>query len=1003
MLLKAAFRGLKSSTGQRLFHNSNKYLQQQQPFHESLASGNNTIYLEQMYESWQQDPKSVHASWNVYFSNLEHGAQPTVDTGAKTDKAGADALTAAKNALRIRELIQSYMKRGHEKTDIDPLHINKIEEQSGAKTLRKGNDKEFDLEGYGFTTQDLNSQILVDIGMFKGSIFKKQFWKVGDLVKELDRIFCGKAGIEYQHIRDREERGWVREQFEKLSNAHAVSKEHKLLIFDRLCKNEMFTNFLKNRFTTAKRFGIEGCDSVISGLNALLDKAAEHKIQRVVFGMPHRGRLNTLTNVLGKDETDIFSEFQELHAFFDEEVWGNSGDVKYHLGTTYDKTFANGHRMNLNILANPSHLEAGNPVVAGNVRAFQDFVKDTTRDKVLAIILHGDAAFAGQGVVYETMQMQDLIDFTVGGTIHVVINNQIGFTTTPKEARTGLYSTDVAKAVDAPIIHVNGDEPELVDLALEFAVEYRQKFKKDVVIDVIGYRRYGHNELDQPSFTQPLMYKIIDKTPPVYNKYRDRLIKEGVLTEEQANEIEKKYNDRLEQSYTKSRTSKFDREKWIARSYENIAKPTSQHGSIHDTGVDTATLQDLGRKICTLPSDLKPHPMIKKIYEQRLKSIEEGKSIDWATGEALAWATLLTDGYGVRLSGQDVERGTFSHRHAVVNDQEKDRKYLPVASILPEEDKHKLTVCNSHLSEYGVLNFEYGYSIANPNYLVKWEAQFGDFANGAQIPIDNFIVSGESKWNVASGLVILLPHGYDGQGPEHSSCRIERLLAASDDDPYDASSIQTYRTNLDMQLQETNIQVCNPSTSANYFHVLRRQLRRNYRKPLLIPSPKKLLKFRGANMNIEEFQKGTRFHRVYFEAYPDEIDAPEKVRRVLFCSGQVYYDLIERRKHNQIKDAAILRIEQLAPFPYDRVKEAIQLYKNASDVIWVQEEHFNGGAWCFVSQRLDVILKELGRPSAKYVGRKPSSSTAAGTSKTHNKELQNHILTPLFGELKATK
>lgn len=462
--------------------------------------------------------------------------------------------------------------------------------------------------------------------------------------------------------------------------------------------------------------------------------------------------------------------------------------------------------------------------------------------------MHGDAAFAGQGVVYETMQMQDLVDFTVGGTIHIVINNQIGFTTTPREARTGLYSTDIGKAVDAPIIHVNADEPELVDLALEFAVEYRQKFKKDVVIDVIGYRRYGHNELDQPSFTQPLMYKIIEKTPPVYIKYRDRLLQEGLITEKQVEEFEAKYNAHLEQAYMKSRTAKFDREKWIAKAFENIAKPTAQHGNIHDTGVNTETLRELGRKITTLPADLKPHPMIKKIYEARLKSIEEGKNIDWATGEALAWATLLEDGYGVRLSGQDVERGTFSHRHAVVNDQEKDRKYLAVASILSEEDKYRLTVCNSHLSEFGVLNFEYGYSIANPNYLVKWEAQFGDFANGAQIAIDNFIASAESKWGVSSGLVLLLPHGYDGQGPEHSSCRIERLLQLSDDDPYDADSIEVYRTNLDMQLQETNIQVCNPSTSANYFHVLRRQLRRTYRKPLFIPSPKRLLKFRGVSI-----------------------------------------------------------------------------------------------------------------------------------------------------------
>eukprot|EP00331_Platyophrya_macrostoma_P011783 CAMPEP_0176429856 /NCGR_PEP_ID=MMETSP0127-20121128/13936_1 /TAXON_ID=938130 /ORGANISM="Platyophrya macrostoma, Strain WH" /LENGTH=999 /DNA_ID=CAMNT_0017811693 /DNA_START=78 /DNA_END=3077 /DNA_ORIENTATION=- len=998
---------MKSQAGKRLFHTSNKYLQKQ-AFHDSFLNGNNSVYLEQMYESWLKDRNSVHVSWNAYFTNLENDIPgeeafqlpPTLGQSMPSSgisEAGvSEAVSAARDALRVRELIQSYMKRGHELADIDPLHIDKIEEQSGAKILMKSSHKEFELSAYGFTKDDLEKQVLVDIGLFKGNIFKKQFWKLGDLINELNRIFCGKAGIEYQHIRDRDERGWVREQFEKLSDASAVNKEHKLLIFERLCKNEMFTNFLKNRFTTSKRFGIEGCDSVISGLNALVDRAGQHKIQRVVLGMPHRGRLNTLTNVLGKHEKDIFSEFQELHAFFDEEVWGNSGDVKYHLGTTYDKTFPDGHHMSLNILANPSHLEAGNPVVAGNARAFQDFLKDSTRDKVLPIILHGDAAFAGQGVVYETMQMQDLFDYTVGGTIHIVINNQIGFTTTPREARTGLYCTDVAKAVDAPIIHVNGDEPELVDLALEFAVEYRQKYKKDVVIDIIGYRRYGHNELDQPSFTQPLMYKIIDKTPPVYNKYRDRLLKEGVLTEEKVAEMEKKFNDFLEKAYQESRTSKFDREKWIASAFENVAKPTAQHGSVNDTGVAIDILKDLGKKITTLPDDLHPHPQIKKIYENRLKSIEEGKNIDWATGEALAWVTLLKDGYGIRLSGQDVERGTFSHRHAVVNDQNKDRKYMPIAAVLSEEDRYRYHVCNSHLSEYGVLNFEYGYSIANPNYLVQWEAQFGDFANGAQIPIDNFIVSGESKWNVASGLVCLLPHGFDGQGPEHSSCRIERLLSASDDDPMDINAIKQYEKDMDLQLRETNIQVCNPSTSANYFHVLRRQLRRSYRKPLLIPSPKKLLKYKGANCTIEEFEKGTRFHRMYPESYPDEINAPEKITQVLFCSGQVYYDLVEKRREKKNKDIAILRLEQLAPFPYDNVRQALKEYSNAAEITWVQEEHGNGGAWSFVKQRFDMILNDLGRPTIKYVGRKPSGSTAAGTGKVHKYELENHILKPLF-------
>jgi len=904
----------------------------------------------------------------------------------KTTLATPDLEKVITESSKIFVLVKAFQRRGHELADLDPLRINKKEIQSGLKKSKK-DPLELDHKYYGFTDADLNREFYLNPEIFSGIIKNKHTWKLGELIETLKKIYCGKAGFEYLHITDIDERNWLRDQIENLP-WQTIENEKKLKIFSRLCKNECFTNFLKNKFSTSKRFGVEGLDSMISGLRALLDKATQQGVKRVVFGMAHRGRLNTLSEVIGKTYEEILCEFQESKPT-EQGGWGNSGDVKYHLGTTTDMKLSSGRSIRLAMLPNPSHLEAVNPLVQGKVRATQDYYQETERNETIAVTIHGDAAFAGQGVVYETIQMYDLEDYKVGGTIHIISNNQIGFTTTQRDARSGLYCTDIGKAAEAPIFHVNADEPELVDQVLELALAYRLKFKKDVVVDIVGYRRFGHNELDQPAFTQPLMYQIINKTKPVFEKYCDKLLAEGVLTKEVIQENITKNNKRLDQAYEKSRTQKFEQENWILKPAEDILE-SFRHGPPRDTGVEIPLLKELGTKITTLPDTVKAHPQVKKIYEARYHSIQEGKGIDWATAESLAFASLIHDGYGVRLSGEDVERGTFSHRHAVIWDQTTDAKYVPMKQLVAPEDRYRVTFSNSHLSEFGVLGFEYGHSLANPNFLSIWEAQFGDFANEAQVIIDNFLASGESKWGTQSGLVLLLPHGYDGQGPEHSSARLERFLELSDDDIFNIPTKEQYKSQKELPFLNCNIQVCVPTTASNYFHLLRRQLRRNFRKPLVVMAPKKLLKYKGAASDLDEFKLAYRFRRVLYEKYPEELVEPAKVRKVICCSGQVYYDLLDARRNNQIKDTAILRFEQISPFPYDRVRLICESYPNAK-IVWCQEEHFNMGAFSFVQPRFNVILKEYNKQDIKYFGRHTSAASATGLTKTHNKELQQFL------------
>lgn len=881
-------------------------------------------------------------------------------------------------------LIRAYTTHGHMLADIDPLELYQTYRQFPSyaekfKIPRANLTNLLDYKSYGFTEADLDREFYVDAPELAGLLSRKKNWKLGELIDSYTKAYCGKIGVEYMHIMSREQCNWIRDKFEGLQ-FEKVPNEQRVLNFDRLVWADEFQKFLANKFNTTKRFGLEGCESFIVGLKVSFDALVESGVSNVVIGMPHRGRMNVLGNVVRKPLEQIFNEFQgKIPGDSAESMLAdaaNSGDVKYHLGTTFKKSYPDGRTLTSTVLANPSHLETIDPVVLGKVRAEQHLLGDTNGDKVVPIVIHGDAAFAGQGVVYESMQMANLINYRVGGTIHVVVNNQIGFTTCPNKSRSGVYCSDLAKSVDAPIFHVNADSMDDVAKVFRIAAEYRQKFKNDVVIDLIGYRKHGHNELDQPSFTQPLMYKRVAQMKPVADKYEEQLISEGVIKPEEVAQLKGRIKAELERAYEASKDHKFKIEEWKSEEWEGI-KDVSKFGK--DTGLKVPHLKQIGEKITILPDDWTFHPTVKRIYETRRKSIQEGKAIDWGTAEALAFATLIDEGFQVRVSGQDVERGTFSHRHAVVFDQEKDQSYIPIHSIYPSAQIQRFQICNSHLSEYAVLGYEYGYAQTLPNTLTIWEAQFGDFANGAQIIIDTMIASGESKWNVKQGLVLLLPHGYDGQGPEHSSSRIERFLQLSDE--HESQGLREERVNM---------QVVNASTAANYFHLLRRQMRRSFRKPLIVAAPKKLLKFHKANSDIEEFGEGNRFKKIYVDQNKSLV-APEKVMKVILCSGQVYYDIENSRVKDNRNDIAVIRVEQLSPFPFKNVSAELAKYKNAS-IQWVQEEPQNQGYWHYVSPKISSVLKDLRRPSeVTYAGRKISASTASGYSKVHEAELRQFL------------
>lgn len=766
-----------------------------------------------------------------------------------------------------------------------------------------------------------------------------------------------------------------------------------MVILDRLAWSTLFEQFLHTKWPSAKRFGLEGAEVIIPGMKEMIDRLADDGVESIVIGTAHRGRLNVLGNVVRKPLPQIFSEFSGGTKPANEVGYTGSGDVKYHLGTSYDRPTRGGKAIHLSVVANPSHLEAVDPVVVGKTRAKQYYSKDSQRTRNMGLLVHGDGSFAGQGVVYETLHLSGLPNYTTGGTVHVVINNQLAFTTDARAGRSSQYCTDVAKALDAPIFHVNGDDTEAVIHVFELAAEWRQMFHSDVVVDVVCYRRFGHNEIDEPTFTQPTMYQVIRNHPTTLEIYQKQLLEKGQITKEEIERIEKKIYTILQEEFDNSRNYVPKKRDWLSAFWAGFKSP-EQISRSRNTGVKPEILKRVGQAISTLPENFKPHRAVKRIYDQRALAIETGEGIDWAVAEALAFATLIVEGNHVRLSGQDVERGTFSHRHAIVHDQESGEKYCPLDHVISNQDEELFTVSNSSLSEFAVLGFELGYSMENPNSLVLWEAQFGDFANGAQVIFDNFISNGEAKWLRQAGLVCLLPHGYDGQGPEHSSARLERYLQMSDENPY---IIPEMDPTLRKQIQQCNWQVVNVTTPANYFHVLRRQIHRDFRKPLIVMSPKSLLRHKDCKSHLSEFddvlghpgfdKQGTRFKRL-IKDQNDHKELEEGINRLILCSGKVYYELDEERKKKDRKDVAICRVEQLCPFPFDLIERELKRYPNA-EVVWCQEEPMNMGAYSFIAPRLFTTMKHLGRGAfedIKYVGRAPSASTATGFHFVHVKE-----------------
>jgi len=846
-------------------------------------------------------------------------------------------------------LIRSYRVRGHLEARLDPLGL-----------VVPPPHPELDPRTYGFADADLDKPIFID------NVLGRETATLREIVQILRDTYCGSIAVEFMHIQDPEQKSWIQRRVEGAPWRTAFDASAKRRILQQLTEAEGFEAFCQKRYTTTKRFGLDGGEITIPALHTIIETVAAQGVKEIAIGMPHRGRLNTLVNIVKKPFVAVFSEFTGESSKPDE-VQG-SGDVKYHLGTSTDLEIA-GHSVHLSLQPNPSHLEGVDPVVVGKVRARQDTAGDTQRRKsVMALEMHGDAAFAGQGLVYETLAMSQLIGYRTGGTVHVIVNNQIGFTTVPAHAYSGLYCTDVAKSIQAPILHVNGDDPEAVMFCAQMAAEFRMRFACDIVLDIVCYRRHGHNETDEPAFTQPLMYRAIGKQKTTRTLYAERLAAEGVVPADESKTMWDDFARAMEEANQAAQAYKPNKADWLEGHWAGFHPPEPEFEFQEAaTAVPETTLKQIGMALSRVPAGFAVHPRIARQLDAKQAMLDSGQGIDWATGEALAFGSLLLEGSRVRLSGEDVQRGTFSQRHAVLIDQENQHEYVPLNNIVP--DQAKIELYNSLLSEAGVLGFEYGYSLADPRSLVLWEGQFGDFANGAQVIIDQFIASGETKWLRMSGLVMLLPHGYEGQGPEHSSARIERYLQLC---------------------AERNMWVCNLTTPANYFHALRRQLHRNFRKPLIVMTPKSLLRNKLAVSQLKDFGPGSSFHRVLPEA--EKLVPGDKIRRVVLCSGKVYYDLLADRTARQINDVAILRLEQLYPFPEAALAAMLERYHQA-EVVWCQEEPENMGAWTFVDRRLERLLTRLDMPAHRpaYVGREAAASPATGVAKVHAAE-QMHLV-----------
>lgn len=970
-------------------------------------TGANATVLEEMYEKWRAHPGKVHDSWQSFFRSIESGAPPGKATSmldrtqlervsrvAPSVTEGRDVLDVARDTLRVMRMIRAFRHRGHLVADLDPLgltvgHIEIGQTESSTLPHRV----RYDLEpvSYGFTESDMERIFYVG-----GELPGRPLRTLREIHEMLKSSYCGTIGVEYRHIMSKEEKDWLASRVEVFGPPFHFSSAERRTILHDLAETELFEKFLSYKYSTAKRFGLEGGEAMVPGIQALLERGSDLGLENVIFGMPHRGRLNMLSQVVKKPLQQIFHEFQP-DAGANKTQYLGTGDVKYHLGTSSDRVLRNGKRLHLSLVANPSHLEAVNPVVVGKTRAKQFFAGDTERRKTMAVLLHGDAAFAGQGVVAETLELSDLRDYTTGGTVHIVINNQIGFTTDPKHARSSPYPTDVAKCVGIPIFHVNSDDVEAMVHVCRLAIEYRQRFGKDVVIDLFGYRRHGHNEMDQPSFTQPLMYQKIKEHPTALQIYGHKLVSEGVLKPSELQQTRDHLMERYEKTFAEARNWMPRDSDWLASHWQGFK--SEQHLSrIQQTGVDEATLRRVGQALSEVPEGLKVHPQLRKLLGQRRQMLDDGSGLDWALGEGLAFGTLMCEGTHVRLSGQDSERGTFSHRHAVLHDQENEEQYVPLRHIA-NSTPGKFRVCNSSLSEYAVLGFELGYALESPNALVMHESQFGDFVNNSQVIIDQFIAAGEKKWLRQCGITMLLPHGYEGQGPEHSSARLERFLQLCDDDPDELPDSLDPESR--MQIQRANMQVVNCTTPANFFHVLRRQIHREFRKPLIVMTPKSLLRHPLCKSPVRDFLSGTRFHRLVSET-DEHIATGDDVRKLVLCSGKVYYDLLAERRKREGKcdDVALVRVEQVAPFPYDRVAEEAAKYPKA-EIAWCQEEPKNMGAWLYAQPRIRTALRNLvpdeaGRErQATYIGRVPAASPAAGFFGVHMAEQQEIVNTAL--------
>ncbi len=968
---------------------------------DTFLSGTNASYVAELYARYLDDANSVDQSWVEFFTDLQGDARGVLDDlrgaswspptagiiGTKGGEAAeevpegmrspvemmgrglptmAHGLAGRADADRIRQatldsinalmMIRVYRVRGHLIANFDPLGIE-----------GHAHHRELDPKNYGFTEADMDRPIFIN------NVLGLETATAREILQVLRETYCGSIGVEFMHMQDPVERAWIQRRIEGIHNQTQFTFKGKRFIYQRLVEAEGFEKFLDKKYTGTKRFGLDGGESLIAALEQIIKRGGQLGTKEVVIGMPHRGRLNVLASIMSKPYIAMFSEFRGTSSRPDD-IMG-SGDVKYHLGTSADRVF-DGDRVHLSLTANPSHLEAVNTVVLGKVRAKQSLIGDESRKKIMGLLMHGDAAFAGQGLVPETLDLSQLRGYRTGGTIHFIVNNQIGFTTSPTKSRSSPYPSDVAKGIQAPIFHVNGDDPEAVVHVARIAAEFRHEFGRDVVIDMFCYRRHGHNEGDEPMFTQPIMYKAIAKHPTTREIYARRLEKEGVLDNGEGDQIVADFDALLEKDFTASESYKPNKADWLEGTWTGLAQLTGDEElRDDDTSVAMHLLHEVGMAISRKPDNFELNSKIARQLAGKRKMIEDASGIDWATAEALAFGTLLIEGTGVRLSGQDSGRGTFSHRHCVLIDQNTEDRYFPLSCI--RDGQANFEVMDSPLSEAGVLGFEYGYSLAEPHTLVLWEAQFGDFANGAQVIIDQFIASGETKWLRMSALVMLLPHGFEGQGPEHSSARPERFLQLCAED---------------------NMQVVNLTTPANYFHALRRQMRRNFRKPMIVMAPKSLLRHKLVVSKLGEMGPETRFRRVLPEI--DNLELDKNIRRVVLCSGKVYYDLLQKRRDEGIKDVAIIRLEQLYPWPRKTLFQQLARYPHA-EVIWCQEEPANMGAWFFVYPRLQAMFDKLEGKNTRpvYVGRKAAASPATGFAKVHLAEQEELVERSLRGAL----